>query len=232
MQNFTATFEDRFDFNDRFVKLSFELKEPFRMDFYAGQYIKIKISENLEREYFIFSSPNIDHGIEILVDKNVEGEGANYLTNLKPGDLIEMTAPYGDFILDKDLQSELILIGTNSGLAPLNSMVLDLLQAEQSKRKITLYWGLDKLDDFFLFDEMSQLTKNFPNFNFHPVIAKALPEWTLCRGSVFDCLNVHQINADAQFYICANKEISDKIKNLCLENGVGEDQLHITSFIR
>lgn len=232
MQKFIATFEDRFDFNDRFVKLSFELKEPFRIDFSAGQYIKIKIEDGLEKEYFIFSSPDIDHGIEILLDKSVGGQAVDFFANLNLGDNIEMTAPYGDFILDKEREDELILIGTNSGIAPLNSMVLDLLQANQSNRKITLFWGLDRLEDFFLFEEMSELTKHFPNFSFHPVLGQALPEWTLCRGNVFDCLSIHQINADAQFYICANGEISDRIKNLCLENGVGQDQLHITSFIK
>jgi NAD(P)H-flavin reductase len=229
MQIFQATFEDKFEYNARFIKLSFELKKPFRIDFQAGQYLKIKINEQTEREYFFFSSPEIDHGFEIILDKNIEGPSVEYLSKLNLGDLIEITAPYGDFTVD-DGEEELILIGTEVGIAPLNSMVLDLLQAEQSQRKISLYWGLVSLEDFFLYEEMSQLTKHFPNFNFHPVIGKALSEWTLCRGSVFDCLSVHQINADASFYICANQEMSDKIKDLCLTNGVNQEQLHITKY--
>jgi len=112
----------------------------------------------------------------------------------------------------------------------LYSMVLELLQAQQSQRKISLYWGLDNLEDFFLHDEMSLLTKNFPNFNFHPVIGKALPEWTLCRGTVYDCLSVHEMNAGALFYICANREMNDKIKNLCLTNQVSPENIKITNY--
>jgi Na+-transporting NADH:ubiquinone oxidoreductase subunit F len=229
MQIFKATFEDRFEFNERFVKLSFELKKPFRIDFQAGQYLKFKISEQLEQEYFFFSAPEIDHGFEILIDNSISGPSTDYFKSLSPGDIVEISAPYGEFTVGEG-DGELILIGTEVGIAPLYSIVLDLLQSAHSSRKISLYWGLDKLEDFFLYDEMSLLTKNFPNFNFHPVIGKALPEWTLCRGSVYDCLSVHQVNADALFYICANVEMSDKIKNLCLANEVLSENITITNY--
>jgi len=229
MQTFKATFEDRFEFNDRFVKLSFELKNPYRIEFQAGQYLKFKISDQLEQEYFFFSSPEIDHGFEILIDNSISGPSTDYFKSLSLGDIVEISAPYGEFIINEG-EEELILVGTEVGIAPLYSMVLDLLQSAYSSRKISLYWGLAKLEDFFLHDEMSLLTKNFPNFNFHPVIGKALPEWSLCRGSVYDCLLVHQINADALFYICANVEMSDKIKDLCVTNGVKSENINITNY--
>lgn len=230
MQTFIVNFEDKFEYNDRFVKLIFELKKPHTIDFQAGQYIKIKINENLEQEYFLFSSPTIDHGFEILVDRHIKGPSTTYLENLKLGDELEMTAPHGDFVLDEADQSELVLVATGVGVAPFYSMILDLLQTKQSKRKITLYWGLDSLDEFFLYEDLELLEKNFPNFDFHPVMSNAIPEWTLCRGSVYDCLSVHEVNADALFYICANEEISDKMKNLFLTNGVKEEQIKIAKY--
>lgn len=230
MQTFIANLEDKFEYNDRFVKLIFELKNPHTIDFRAGQYIKIKINKNLEQEYFIFSSPTIDHGFEILVDRDVKGPSINYLKNLKLGDEVNMTAPHGEFTLDENDQSELAFIATGVGVAPFYSMILDLLQTKQSKRKITLYWGLDNLDEFFLYEDLELLEKNFPNFDFHPVMSNAIPEWTLCRGNVHDCMSIHEVNADALFYICANEEISDKMKNLFLTNGVKEEQIKIAKY--
>ncbi|MDH5533705.1 MAG: FAD-dependent oxidoreductase [Candidatus Pacebacteria bacterium] len=230
MQTFIVNFEDKFEYNDRFVKLIFELKRPHTIDFQAGQYIKIKINQSLEQEYFFFSSPTIDHGFEILVDRYIKGPSMTYLENLKLGDELEITAPYGEFMIDEDNQNELIFVATDVGVAPFYSMILDLLQTKQSKRKITLYWGLDNLDEFFLYQDLELLEKNFPNFDFHPVISNALPQWTLCRGTVYDCLSIHEVNADASFYVCANQEISGKIKHLFLTNDVKEEQIKIAKY--
>lgn len=225
-----ATFEDKLELNSSFTKYSFELKNPHHLPFKAGQFVKIKISDHLEQEYFIFSSPDIDHGFEILIDQTVAGPSVDFLTSLEFGSVVEFTGPSGNFLINHDRDAELILIGTGVGVSPLYSMVQELLQVKMSKRKITLFWGLDNLDQLFMTEDWQDLIESFPNFSFHPVMANALPEWSLCRGSVYDCLSVHEINADSEFYVCTDKETGEKIKNLCLTNGVKEDQLHIINY--
>lgn len=225
-----ATFEDKLELNSSFTKYSFELKNPHHLPFKAGQFVKIKINDHLEQEYFIFSSPDIDHGFEILVDQSVAGPSVDFFKQLEFGNVIEFVGPMGEFIIDYAKESELILIGTSAGISPLYSMVQELLQVKMSKRKITLFWGLNNLDELFMTEDWQDLVKSFPNFSFHPVMADALPEWNLCRGSVYDCLSVHEINADADFYICTDLAMSEKIKNLCLTNEVKEDQLHVINY--
>lgn len=225
-----ATFEDKLELNSSFTKYSFELKNPHYLSFKAGQFVKVKISDNLEQEYFIFSSPDIDHGFEILVDQTVAGSSVDFFNNLPFGAVIEFTGPSGDFVIDHEKDTELILIGTKVGVAPLYSMVQELLQVKRSERKITLFWGLNTLDELFMTEDWQDLTESFPNFSFHPVMANALPEWSLCRGNVFDCISVHEINADADFYVCTDGETGEKIRNLCLTNGVKEDQLHVINY--
>ncbi len=230
MNYLQATFEDKLELNSSFTKYSFELKNPHRLPFRAGQFLTIKISDELEQEYFIFSSPDIDHGFEILVDQTISGASTDYFSKLEFGAVVEFTGPMGNFVLDHDKETEIILIGTNVGISPLYSMVQELLQVERSERKITLFWGLDNLDELFMTEDFEDLVESFPNFNFHPVMANALPEWSLCRGSVYDCVSVHEINADADFYVCADGQTTEKIKNLCLTNTVKEDQLHVINY--
>jgi Na+-transporting NADH:ubiquinone oxidoreductase subunit F len=229
MQTFIAVLEDKFEYNQRFLKLSFELKEPHRIDFKAGQYLTFTTHPEEKKQYFFFSSPDIDHGFEILLDRDQKGKSTTYLEQLPVGEQIELTAPHGTFVID-DSDSELILIADGGGIAPLYSMVLDLLQAQQTTRKITLYWGLENLDQLFLQEDLTELEENFPHFDFHPVMGQSLPEWTLCRGSVYDCLSIHEINADADFYICADQKVTEKTKKLCLENGVTLNQVHSVEY--
>lgn len=230
MNNFQATLEDKLELNDFFTQYSFELKQPHRLSFEAGQAVKIKINRAVEKEYFIASSPAVDHGFEIIVDQRTAGPGAEFLKNLPFGQVVDFTGPEGEFVIDQTRQTELILIGTGVGVAPLYSMVQDLLQNHHSQRKTTLYWGLENTEELFMSESFEDLVEAFPNFYFHPVLAQALPEWSLCRGTVFDCLSIHKINADADFYISTDRQLGEKLKNLCLTNSVKEGQLHLTFF--
>lgn len=230
MNYFQATLEDKLDLNEFFTKYSFELKQPHRLVFQGGQYLKIKIHEGLEQEYFLASSPATDHGFEIILDQRVVGPSVDFFRSLQFGQEIDFSGPHGDFVLDPTAPTELILIGTGVGVAPLYAMVLDLLQNQHSQRKITLFWGLENTEEMFMTEDLEDLVEAFPNFSFHPVLAQALPEWSLCRGLVFDCLSIHEINADADFYISTDREMAEKLKNLCLTNSVKEGQLHLAIF--
>lgn len=230
MNNFQASLEDKLELNEFFTKYSFELKQPHHLSFRAGQSVKIKINQDLEKEYFIASSPAVDHGLELIVDLRTGGPAVEFLQNLPFGQVVDFSGPLGEFVIDPTQQTELILIGTGVGVAPLYSIIQDLLQNQHSQRKITLYWGLKNTEELFMTEDFEDLVEAFPNFSFHPVLAQSLPEWSLCRGSVFDCLSVHEINADADFYISTDRQLGEKLKNLCLTNSVKEGQLHLAFF--
>jgi len=234
-QLYTATLNDKFAFNERYIKLKFELKEPQRFVFEAGQYISIKINEDENRDYYIFSEAEIDHGFEILLDVGVGesaglGEGTQFLYQLEPGDTLEFTGPVGELGSTLAQGEELIFVATGVGIAPCHSIILDLLQAKKDQRPITLYWGMEDVETLFLEDEFEELSENFPNFKFHPVLSKAIPEWTLCRGNVFDCLSIHKINANAHFYLSTSAEMTKRLKTLFSENEVESSQIHISEY--
>jgi NAD(P)H-flavin reductase len=234
-QLYTATLNDKFAYNQRYIKLKFELKEPHRFVFEAGQYISLKINEKVSKDYFIFSEAQIDHSFEILLDVGAGenaglGEGMQFLYKLRVGDTIKFTGPAGELGNTLAQGEELIFVATGVGMAPFRSMILDLLQAKKDQRPITLYWGMEDVETFFLEDEFEELSENFSNFKFHPVLSKAIPEWSLCRGSVFDCLSVHEVNADAHFYLSTSAQMNERLKKLFLENEVKSSQIHVSEY--
>jgi len=75
-QEYTAVFEDRQVYNDKFVYFHFELKSPTRLDFKAGQFVSLLVDEQgTHRAYSIASDPDVKHGIEILLDITPNGKG-------------------------------------------------------------------------------------------------------------------------------------------------------------
>lgn len=88
------------------------------------------------------------------------GVASNYLCNLTPGDQIKMSGPYGlAFEVPEEMDANLILIGTSTGIAPFRAFVKHLYRnVPEWKGTITLFYGArsglellymnDKNDDF------------------------------------------------------------------------------------
>ncbi len=227
-----ARLENRVDLNERYIQLNFELVEPHTLSFQAGQYVSIQVDEaGHRRSYSISNNPEIDHGFELLIDLVPAGIGTQYLQNLKLGDTIHLVAPLGVFTVARtQIEPELYLIATGSGVTPFRAMLFDLLQTQRDTRQITLFWGMRKVEHLFWVDEFQELAEAFPQFHFHPVISQALKEWELCRGRVTDCLLVHQINYQAGFYICGSTPMITDVTAFLAQKSVPKDRVHFEKF--
>lgn len=221
--------------SDKFYFLHLELTEPDRIEFKAGQYLLLNCPLTPQkRQYSIVSAPRLDHGVELLIEQIPNGVASGYLTSLKPGDEVSFFAAAGEFTIADDVlaaDTPLVFIGTGSGLAPLRSMILDLLRTKESKRPITLYWGMRFATDLFWLEYFEELQDTFPNFQFHVVLSKAPEEWTLCRGRVTDCLNVHDLPAKAQYYLCGNSTMISDVISVLTKRGVDTNAIHHEKFI-
>jgi NAD(P)H-flavin reductase len=231
-KQFTAKLEDKIVFNDKFTQYNFELIEPYTMEFYAGQYVSIKVNEQgLRRSYSISSSPAITHGFELMVDNTPNGVGTNFLRNLQFGDQIELLVPLGQFILaDNSKEEAVVMVATGSGITPFRSMVLDLLQVKQDQRPIHLHWGIRDADHLIWLDEFAQLEDAFSNFRFHPVVSRPQAEWNLCRGRVTDCFSMHELVPNAGYYMCGGKPMIISMMELLQKRGVAPESLHHEKF--
>lgn len=228
---FTAIFEDKQVYNSKFVHYSFELKNPHRLQFQAGQYLSLAVDQaGKRRAYSIINPPSIDHGVELLVEPVSGGAGTAYLESLKFGDEVSFLAPLGMFSIDFNAQEpEIFLIATGSGIAPLRSMLLDLVD-RQDKRPIHLYWGLRHVEDLIWQDEFQRLEENFPNFHFHPVISQPPAGWNLSRGRVTEVLTMTDLPTQAGYYVCGSAAMVNDTFNLLKTKGLAEQFLHKESF--
>jgi len=88
------------------------------------------------------------------------GVASNYLCDLRTGDTITMAGPYGlAFELPDDMEANLILIGTGTGIAPFRAFVKHLYKnVPEWRGSVTLFYGArsglellymnEKRDDF------------------------------------------------------------------------------------
>lgn len=223
VQQCIATLSEKTQLTDKFWFLNFEMVEPHRLAFAAGQYISLAIPGNpARRSYSIASSPENDHGFELLIDTTPQGIGTTYLQKLEPGDEISFLAPLGLFTLANPEQltreKSLVFVATGSGITPLRSMLHDLLHTQQDTREIWLYWGLRYPEDCFWLEEFQELDEAFANFHFHMTLSKAGEAWPLCKGRVTDCLANHEQPNEAGYYLCGNKAMIEDVSTFLLQD--------------
>lgn len=188
----------------------FYLKYPneVQLNFKAGQFVILDMpieSKYTHREYSIASPPTLDNIIELCIVLNPEGAGTRYLfEQVKPGDTVKTTLPIGKFTLPEAIEDDICFICTGTGIAPLRSMALYVLNQGLPHRNMHMVFGNRYLDDILYHQEMQHLHEKLDTFHFHPVLSREAPDkWQGRTGYVHTIYE--ELFADkrpATFYIC------------------------------
>jgi sulfhydrogenase subunit gamma (sulfur reductase) len=118
------------------------LDEKLRENFHylAGQFGEYSVFGEGEATFCISSSPTRRGHLEFSVKK--VGRVTQALHQLNEGDLIGFRGPYGNFFpLEKFKGKNLLFIGGGIGLAPLRSLINNVVDTRADYRDITILYG-------------------------------------------------------------------------------------------
>jgi len=135
------------------------------------------------------------------------GVGSSYLFSRKPGDIVAVSGPFGDFHV-QSTEREMIFIGGGVGMAPLRAMIHEQLAAG-SKRKMSYWYGARSAADIFYRDEFTALAASHDNFSWTVALSEPAPEddWQGPVGFIHDVvlksyLQNHPAPQDCEYYLC------------------------------
>lgn len=161
---------------------------------------------------------------------------SSYLFNLKPGDAVLVSGPYGDFF-PREGNAEMIYIGGGAGMAPLRSHIFDLLKRRRTVRKISYWYGARSLREAFYMEEFEALEREFPNFSWHPALSEPKPEdrWAGPTGFIhevlYDCyLKDHPAPEDCEYYLCGPPMMNKAVLRLLDDLGVERENIAFDDF--
>ena len=202
-----------------------------------------KTSEPVMRAYSMANHPQ-EKGI-IMLNVRVAtppkpqfppGKMSSYIFNLRPGDKVKISGPFGDFFI-KDTDTEMVYIGGGAGMAPLRSHIFELLKNRNSKRKISYWYGARSRREIFYEEDFRQLEKEYPNFSFHIALSAPLSEdsWDGYVGFIHkvlldNYLSKHSNCEDIEYYLCGPPMMNDAVFKMLDDLGVDKDNIAFDDF--
>ncbi len=204
-----------------------------------------KVDEPVMRAYSMANYPE-EEGIILLNVRiaspppnlpNVPpGQMSSYIFNLKPGDKVVISGPYGEFFA-KDTDNEMVFIGGGAGMAPMRSHIFDQLKRIHSKRKISFWYGARSLREAFYVEEFDELADNNPNFKWFLGLSEPLPEdkWGGPVGFIHQILydnylKDHPAPEDCEYYLCGPPLMNSAVLKLLDDLGVEPENIMFDDF--
>src|SRR5205085_7098090 len=155
-----------------------QVPELERFDFKAGQFVTLDLPIHEQknkrwRSYSIASWPDGSNVYELLIVLLEGGAGTNYLFNqVNVGSELTFRGPQGVFTLPENIDKDLFLICTGTGIAPFRSMLNYIELHDVSHKNMYLIFGCRTQKDLLYHEEMLVLQKKLENFNYMPTLSR------------------------------------------------------------
>jgi ferredoxin-NADP reductase len=145
-----------------------------KISFHPGQWVSLKLPVGpkppLNRAYSM-ADPSSPYGeLTLVFDRVPDGLGSNYLYQLRSGDEVPLSGPYGNFLLPQPLDRDLLLIARYTGLVPIRCLLKQMFFAKV--RVPTLLIAVAPAEEEYLFhQELLTMAVQHHSFRYLPLTA-------------------------------------------------------------
>lgn len=200
--------------------------KPLDKEFYnykSGQYLTLKVKvggKTYHRCFSLSSSPNIDDFLRITV--KLKGEVSHYFyNNAKCGDTVESLLPVGDFTFTPNatVEKHYVMVAGGSGITPLYSMIIQMLQFEPNS-KVTLLYANRNEENIIFKKDLNHLVHQYPQFEYKNFIS----------GNNRISKNDLNHGPNAHYYICGPDSLKDGITQHLKDLKISKSNINVEHF--
>ncbi|HHT0592959.1 TPA: ferredoxin--NADP reductase [Legionella anisa] len=204
-------------------------------NYLPGQFITIHFEHQgklLKRSYSIANAPQQDNQIELAAGYFENGPGTELLYNLKSGDTIQVSGPYGRLVIkDEIIPRRFILVATSTGVTPYRAMLQELgvLMEQHSELEIVILQGVQRREEILYANEFQAFSQKYPKVVFRPYLSRQPVhelnenEYSGYVQHAFPTLNLNPQHDVV--YLCGNPGMIDEAFNSLKEQGFAMQQI-------
>jgi Na+-transporting NADH:ubiquinone oxidoreductase subunit F len=224
---------DKFKMWDLTVKNEEETIRAYSMANYPAEGDIIKLNVRV-------ATPPFDRAKNTWMNVN-PGIVSSYIFNLKPGDKVTMSGPYGDFHPIYNSKREMLWVGGGAGMAPLRAQIMHMTKTlKTTDRKMSYFYGARALMEAFYLEDFYELEREFPNFSFHLALDRPDPAAD-AAGVKYTAGFVHQVihdtylkdhdaPEDIEYYMCGPGPMAAAVQRMLDSLGVPPEMIMFDDF--
>jgi Na+-transporting NADH:ubiquinone oxidoreductase subunit F len=178
------------------------------------------------------------------------GVMSSYIFNLKPGDPVTISGPFGEFFA-KETKNEMVFVGGGAGMAPMRAHIFDQFKRLATDRKVSFWYGARSWKETFYVEDFDGIQADFPNFQWHIALSDVQPEddWEnpeseprqalgskggykgFIHNVLFEeYLKDHPSPEDCEYYLCGPPIMNESVIKMLLDLGVEPENIALDDF--
>ena len=164
------------------------------------------------------------------------GKMSSYIFNLKAGDEVTISGPFGEFFA-RETKKEMIFVGGGAGMAPMRSHIFDQFRRIKTDRKVSFWYGARSVREMFYVEDFDAIQNENPNFKWHVALSEPQPgdNWKGYTGFIHNVLfeqylKNHPAPEDCEYYLCGPPIMNQSVINMLLALGVEREDIMLDDF--
>ena len=230
--------------------VSFVLSGP-SIEHSAGQFVMLEYpgrdadakdpDKPVKRAYSIASAPKRGRWgeIELCVKEMPEGWISKLLQNVTLSTSFQLSGPFGRFVFDKKVHTDIVMLAAGSGIAPF-AAYLEQIRDEKLDTKACLIFSNKTEEDIIYRNWLNDLASHCKNANVHYTLTRNPQQsiegedvWVGITGRIDATMLSHICGEDfssKNFFICGPLVFVKSMKEILEQKGVSKEQVHFESY--
>jgi nitric oxide dioxygenase len=205
-----------------------ELMPSYKPGQYVTTFVTFSDGHRQPRQYSLADAPGSAY-TTITIKKETKSEEAssksvsNWIhNNVNVGDTLEVSHPYGEFIIDISSEKPIVLLAAGVGITPMISALNQLVKLN-SKQSVHLLYAIKSAEEWLHREDIEKAVELLPSFVFKLYNGQESAS-TSARLSALDI--PHDTLIDADIYMCGSTGFMREQKELLLQHGVDVSRIH------
>lgn len=211
--------------------LQLRLPAGKRVKFRAGQYLQLALPDGTQRSYSMANPPHESDEITLHVRHVPGGLFTALVPELKPGDMLDIELPFGDFSLREDSERPIVFVAGGTGFSPIKS-ILDDMARRGVKRQATLFWGARRAEHLYLLSAVERWKRALPAFRFVPAVSEGEAGERVFCGLVHEAMMAEcPTLAGHEVYCCGAPGMVAAVRDAAAKRGLDRHDFFSDVFV-
>lgn len=216
-------------------ELVLKAESPQEFSFKAGQFVMLNVPQGeakpVLRAYSIASDDRIKNAFRLLFKFVENGIASTFVWNLKGGELLNFTGPFGKVFFQEPPTEQIVFLNTGTGLSQHICYLLSKKEQYPHLRYRMLF-GVRSEKDMYYQKEIESLRKELKDFKFDFVLSRPQENWTGKKGYVQNFISEFDYkNIPTTFYLCGNGGMIKEVKHQLIEiDGIDKSRIWSEAF--